>query len=368
MYGVTQSSFYRAGLIVNVTFIITFLSILGHHFFLSDPVGRRQIKWVLYATYVAGVPQAVFLFLMFLNPSPSLNVLLASADTLLIFIPLSVFIAIVRFNLFDIDRLISATTAYTIVSVFVIAAALAFVPHLSETASKVVGLDPTAGQLLTSLLLATVAVPGSRYLRPQIERFFFAGRYALERGMEQVLRELSLCDGPRALLSLVGERLDSLLRPESCVVYGRSAENYAPIFIRGRAVAPTIEVGAALIIALRSEAVPVETGRWLRAPREFLRPVDHAVLASIGAAVLIPVRPQGSPLAAFLCLGPKRSGDIYTTTDLALLTAVGSKVSAELQRFDEAEIARQARAMQDALRRDVPQHVAAQVISGRRDL
>jgi adenylate cyclase len=77
------------------------------------------------------------------------------------------------------------------------------------------------------------------------------------------------------------------------------------------------------------------------------------------------VRPQGSPLAAFLCLGAKRSGDIYTTTDLALLTAVGAKVSAELERFDEAEIARQAHAMQDALRRYVPQHVAAQVISGR---
>lgn len=365
MYGVTQSSFFRAGLLVNVTFMITFLSILGHHFFLSDPVGRRQIKWVLYATYVAGVPRAVLLFLMFLNPSPSLYVLLASVDTLLIFIPLSVFIAIVRFNLFDIDRLISATTAYTIVSVFVIAAALAILPRLSQAARSVVGLDPTVGQLLISLLLAVVAVPGSRYVRPQIDRLFFAGRYALERGIEHVLRELSLCDGPQPVLTLVGERLDSLLQPESCVVYGRSGENYVPIFIRGRAVPPTIEVEAALIIALRSEAAPVETERWSRTWREFLRPVDHAVLASIGAAVLIPVSPQGSLLTAFLCLGPKRSGDIYTPTDLALLTAVGDKVSAELQRFDEAEIARQARAMQDALRRYVPEQVAAQVISGR---
>jgi len=254
MYGVTQSSFFRAGLLVNVTFMITFLSILGRHLFLSDPVGRRQIKWVLYATYVAGVPLAVLYFLMFLNPSPSLWVLLASVDTLLIFIPLSVFIAIVRFNLFDIDRLISATTAYTIVSVFVIAAALALLPRLSQAARSVVGLDPTVGQLLISLLLAVVVVPGSRYVRPQIDRLFFAGRYALEWGIEHVLRELSLCDGPQLALTLIGERLDSLLQPESCVVYGHSGENYAPIFIRGRAVAPTIEVGAALIIALRSEA------------------------------------------------------------------------------------------------------------------
>jgi adenylate cyclase len=47
-----------------------------------------------------------------------------------------------------------------------------------------------------------------------------------------------------------------------------------------------------------------------------------------------------------------------------LLTAVAEKVSAELRRFDEAEIAREVRAMSDALRRYVPEPIVAQIVSG----
>ena len=73
---------------------------------------------------------------------------------------------------------------------------------------------------------------------------------------------------------------------------------------------------------------------------------------------------RGDLLEAFVCLGPKRSGDIYTATDLTLLTAVAEKVSAELRHFDETELTRQFRIMSDSLRRYVPEQIAAQVMSG----
>jgi adenylate cyclase len=67
---------------------------------------------------------------------------------------------------------------------------------------------------------------------------------------------------------------------------------------------------------------------------------------------------------AFLCLGPKRSGDVYTPTDLSLLAAVVGVVSEELRRFDQEEAIRQAREMQGTLRRDVPGAVAEQLERG----
>src|SRR5207249_9356136 len=112
------------------------------------------------------------------------------------------------------------TAAYTILSVLLLAGALTVVPRLSQAASMAVGVDPKFGQLGLSFLLATLVVPGQRYLRPQIERLFFANRYRLERGVDQLLRELSVCAGPQTLLTLVGERLGALLEPESCVIYG----------------------------------------------------------------------------------------------------------------------------------------------------
>ena len=165
------------------------------------------------------------------------------------------------------------------------------------------------------------------------------------------------------MLTLVGQRLDSYLLPENCVAYGRLGEAYAPLFFRGRAVAPTINAGAGLVTALRSETRSVEVERWLRHRALGLSSSDRAVLDSLGAAVLVPMH-RGDLLEAFICLGQKRSGDIYTATDLTHLTAVAERVSGELRRFDEAEIARQVRTMADSLRRYVPEQIATQIVSG----
>jgi hypothetical protein len=43
---------------------------------------------------------------------------------------------------------------------------------------------------MLALLLAALVMPASCYLRPQIERFLFAERYVLERGVESPLRAL----------------------------------------------------------------------------------------------------------------------------------------------------------------------------------
>jgi class 3 adenylate cyclase len=319
------------------------------------------MKWVLFGFYLAGVPGLSVEILVFVKPP-----LWPLGELVSIFnlaVPLCIFIAIAHFNLFDIDRLIGATAAYTLVSIVVIAGAIVVLPRVSQAANRIIGLDPAAGQFMMSLLLAAVVVPGSRYLRPQIERFFFAERYALERGVEHLLREISTCVDPQELLMLVGQRLDSYLHPECCIVYGHSAETYAPLFFRGQAVAPTINAYTALVTALQSETRPLEVERWLRRHAFALLTTDRAVLDSLGAAVLVPMR-RGNLVEAFVCLGQKRSGDIYTATDLALLTAVAERVSAELRRFDEAEIARQVRVMSDSLRRYVPEQIAAQVVSG----
>jgi len=64
-----------------------------------------------------------------------------------------------------------------------------------------------------------------------------------------------------------------------------------------------------------------------------LDPFERAALETLGAEVVVPVK-QRDRLVAFFCLGSKRSGDIYTPTDLALLAAAAEKFSAELVHLD----------------------------------
>jgi class 3 adenylate cyclase len=354
---------FRALPMVNMAFIVTLLVLLTRNFRRADLVGRRQLKWLIYGIYIGTVPVLGANVVVAL--APRFWWLHEVSMIAMVLFPVCVFIALVRFNLFDIDRLISATASYTMLSVLLLAGMLTVIPRLSQAASVPVGVDPAFGQVICSLLLAALVVQGQRYLRPQIERLFFAERYAFERGMNRLLRELSTCENPRALLTLTGERLDLLLRPERCVIYGLAGNVYVPVFVRGSTALPAVKVSSPLVDALRNETLLLDVAQGgRRTARETLGPADQAVLDTLGDAMLLPIG-RGETLTAFACLGQKRSGDVYTSTDLTLLAAVAEKVSGELRLFDEAEIRRQAQAMQEALRRYVPGSVATQVFSGR---
>ena len=94
-----------------------------------------------------------------------------------------------------------------------------------------------------------------------------------------------------------------------------------------------------------------------------LTPFDVAALDTLKTAVVVPVSHRDT-LWAFVCLGPKRSGDVYTPADLSLLLAVSEKVSDNLRHYDDAEIIRESHAMQASLRRYVPGAVADRLTAG----
>ncbi len=62
--------------------------------------------------------------------------------------------------------------------------------------------------------------------------------------------------------------------------------------------------------------------------------------------------------------GQKRSGDIYTQTDLTLLTTLAKSLSTHMLRFDEAELLERAQAMSAKMRRYVPGAVADAIARG----
>jgi adenylate cyclase len=79
---------------------------------------------------------------------------------------------------------------------------------------------------------------------------------------------------------------------------------------------------------------------------------------------VVPTR-RGETLLAFTCLGRKRSGDIYTGEEIAYLTAVANRCSEVLMRLDGEVVLREAREMQNALRRYVPGAIAEEIDAGR---
>jgi class 3 adenylate cyclase len=351
-------------------YVLTAVAVVARVYRRADALLRRQIRWLVAGVYVGLAPVLSVSLLAVVDrwlsgPSQRFEWFFwPSMGFAGVLIPISMLIASARYNLFDVDRFLSATASYNIVLVALVGAGLLVVPWFGETSSRLLGVDPRMGQVVLSLALAGVVVPAHQRLRPRIDRVFFKERYSLDQGIAELLRKLAICENTRALTNHVGESLYRILQPEACVVYAGAQGAFAPVFTAGRGLPPAFEAESPLVATLRERQRPLALSAAGRTPdRAELGPFDRAALEALGAEVVVPVR-RDEALLAFLCLGAKRSGDVYTKTDLSLLAAVAAAASAQLHRFDLEELIAAGRTMQEALRRYVPGVVAEQIASG----
>jgi class 3 adenylate cyclase len=338
----------------------TALGIVTWKYRRATPVGRRRIKWFVFGCYLALLPVAAASAAWLVEPE--LLWLMAWVETAHVFVPLSLLISIVRFNLFDIDRLISATAAYTLVGIALLAGLLVALPPAASALHGWLGLGRGLSQLALAVIAAGLAIPIAERLRPEIERVFVPDHHRLQEGTHALIQQLSECREPRELIELAGRQLTHLLRPESCAVYGRRDGEFSPVFVRGHGGPPRFDAAGPLVAALEQHTAPVAMERFARRVAvPALSPFDRAALETLEAAVVLPIHRRGARLAGLLCLGPRCSGDVYTSSDLAMLAAVGDKISSELLRFEQEDLARQADAMRAQLRRYVPGAVQEQL-------
>ena len=332
VFGVPWSPAFglQAELVITFIGLAVLLTLLTRSFLRAGPLGRRQLKWAVYGLYIGTTP--LLIADAIIGVYPAVWWLHESATLFTALIPLCLLIAIVRFNLFDVDRLISSTAAYSILLLMFGAGMATVVPILSTSLSTLTGIEHTIGQVTLSLFLAAVVLPGQRYLRPQIERVFFAQRYLTEQGVQQLMRELPTTPSREALLGLIGERLFALWQMENCVIYSKNATRYVPVFVRGSSTPPVLDAQGPLTGALQARAATADIERWQRTVRASLSRTEREELENLRAAAVLMIG-RGDTPTAFLCLGRKTSGDVYTPTDIALLAALGKRVSQELVRF-----------------------------------
>lgn len=330
----------------------------------SDAGEQRRIRWVIYGFAVSMVVLFMASIVQLLNLSGEVVSLFTNSASLAgIAVPAGFLVSILFYDYLDVDRLITGTAAAAALLLVLGAAAFAAVPPVADAIGAATAVDPRTAQLVLSMGLAALLVPGYQILSRRFDAWLFPQREALEQGFDELLDTLSRCSGAQELTRTAGESIDRLLQPESIATYAREGEAFTPVFVRGRAVPPAFEANSPLITALQSRTTPLVADRLVRGEDAGLSPFDRAALETLDVATIGPTHRRGT-LVAFQCLGPKKSGDIYTPTDMALLSAVSSKVADLLDRFDDEAVLNEAREMQSALRRYVPGAVADELARG----
>ena len=344
-----------------VLFILTSIAILTRNFIRSDPIGRRKMKWVMFQLYLGGLVAFTVYAIIGVTPTTAtplwadLGILYGSAG-----FPISILIAVLKFDLFDIDRILGATVSYNILAIAVVGLGFLALPPLTEALVEGLGVAPALASSGGAMFLAAGFVAANRRVRPQVDRLFFKERFALARAMESLPVGLSSASSPEELWSMTGSELVTHVRPTGCVIFTSTGDAFVPTFVDGDMVPSTLPADAQLVQRLSD----LETA--VLCDRKFMRgldPLGRAVLENLEAKLLVPVHRSGT-LEAFVCLGEKRSGDIFTQTDLTLITSLAKSLSIHLLRFSEADLLERALDIQGKMRRYVPGAVAELIAEG----
>jgi hypothetical protein len=163
-----------AGAVVLLTVPVACVSLVVR-FRRARGLERQQLRWLAFAAGLASVGAALVLAGTSLPTSPSLTLALITwgAGVCLVLLPLAIGAAILRYRLYDLDRIISRTLAYLLLTVLLAGGYAAVVLGLGQ----LLGRDSSLVVAAATLAVAALFQPARRRLQAVVDRRFNRRRH-----------------------------------------------------------------------------------------------------------------------------------------------------------------------------------------------
>lgn len=167
---------------------------------------QAQLRWVLWAASIA----AAALVIGWVVPVDSV-VWQIVAPLAYALIPVSIGVAVLRFRLYDIDRIISRTAAYAIVTVLVLGV-------YAVIATSVTWILPKATAVavaVATLAAAAIFLPALRWIRRRVDRRFDRERFDAQRTVEEFGERLRTGADPHSASTDLADAVTRTLQPSA---------------------------------------------------------------------------------------------------------------------------------------------------------
>jgi hypothetical protein len=176
----------------------------------GDGTLRAQLRWVLWAVALATTALAVSWLL-----PPGLTWWDHWILALFALIPIAIGVAVLRYRLYDIDRIISRTAAYAAVTLVVVGTYALVVVASSLALPRL----PSVGVALATLAAAAVFLPALRGIRRAVDRVFDRARYDAERVVETFGERMRTAEDPQSASEDLTQAIEQTLQPASIGVW-----------------------------------------------------------------------------------------------------------------------------------------------------
>lgn len=144
----------------------------------ADPVARAQLKWVASSAVLIAVVMGSYGIVI--GPGQYSAAFDAAVSFAIGFFPVAVGVAILRYRLFEIDRIVSRTIAYVVVTALLVASYAAIILLLQGLLGSLTGGD-TIPVAISTLVVAALFQPLRRRVQSLVDRRFDRARFDAER-------------------------------------------------------------------------------------------------------------------------------------------------------------------------------------------
>jgi signal transduction histidine kinase len=240
---------FRHSLLRNVLFLSLLVSLLVAQLYryrwVSGTEQRQQTKWVVFGLsiglggFLALRLCSLFFPSLFL-PGPRTDLITSTVEFLcLLFVPLSIGVAILRSRLFDIDIIINRTLVYCLLTACVVGLYVLVVGGLST-------LLQARGNLIISLLVASLIAilfqPLREYLQRIVNRLMYGERDDPYRIISRLGTQLEATLTPDALLPAVAETVAKTLKLPYVAIELKEEGEFRQVAAYGTPIEPSLRL------------------------------------------------------------------------------------------------------------------------------
>ncbi|HZY46071.1 MAG TPA: hypothetical protein VFF70_15135, partial [Anaerolineae bacterium] len=269
-------------------------------------LARQQARIVVWGSVVAFGPIALWSLQAALTLSLPFSAGLFF--TPLIAFPLAIAYAIVRYQLLDVDRIVSQGLGYTALTAIVVGGYLLIVNVLSQVLRLQLGAaDPLPLAIFVFLLVIGLNPLRGRIQRT-IDRIFFRDRVDYRQALELFSHELTGTLDLRSILLKVRSNLQATLHPDRMLVhlYDEESRSYFEVS-DDEFEAATLGIESPLAQRLARENHVLYL--MPNAPLPIDLQPDRARVTSLNTPVFVPLRSRDQ-LSGWLSIGQKLSGNV----------------------------------------------------------
>ena len=316
---------------------------------LRKPLKRKeknQILWFIYGSAIGLIPFLILRKIPMLfgfAPLVSWDIILMT----LFLIPISWWISIFKYHLFEIELVVNRSLVYfTVVLLFLMLYGIV----IYELSILIDDFSPEKSRIFTTfaiVILAMIFEPMRRRIQYLIDKFFYRDWYSYNRTVLQLGRRLSSIANPQLLYEELVSRLVAILHLKNALFFARDMTQQADVsHFDLRAAEGVIDqekssrkhlstgfdldLSSVIMKRFVNDAAPVHIDKiWeFHQVTEDLEKVRQD-LDYYNILVLVPIFSGGS-LIGILCLGQKQSGAGFNFKDIELLKTLQHEVQIAL--------------------------------------